>query len=68
MQLMLHSFYDPLTNTLIVDVYNIYGGCRAGRWKPIVAIVPKPQREKFNVLFQEIQLENWAEYETYTKD
>lgn len=65
MQLRPHSFFDPLTNTLILDVYKVYGGCRAGGQIPLAVLIPKPPGEKFAVVFQEIQIDNWTEYRNY---
>ena len=66
MRLMPHPFFDPITNTLVLNVYNIWGGCRAGGRKSIVILVEKP-KEQFSVVFQEIQLESWSEYEQHIK-
>ena len=67
MQLKPHSFFDPVTNTLVLDVYNVYGGCRAGGRTPLALVVPKPKNENYNVLFQEVQVEDWAEYWSYIR-
>ena len=66
MHLMPHSFFDPITNTLVLKVYNIYGGCRAAGRVPLAVVVPKPSQEGYKVLFQEIRVENWEEYKTHT--
>lgn len=64
MRLIPHVFFDPITNVLVLNAYNIWGGCRAGGSKSIAILVDKPN-ENFNVVFQEIQLENRSEYEQY---
>ena len=50
MRLMPHTFFDSLTNTLVLNVYNIYGGCRAGGGKSIAIKVEKPKGD-FSVVF-----------------
>ncbi len=61
MELETHLSFDPITNTLILNTYNIWGGCRAGGSRSFAILVEKP-KENFDVVFQEIQLENWPEY------
>lgn len=62
MRLMPHAFFDPITNTLVLEVHNIWGGCRAGGRKPLALVVPRPPTEDFRVVFQEIQVDSWEEY------
>ena len=61
MHLMPHVFFDRITNTMVLNVYNIWGGCRAGGRKSIAILVERP-KENFNIVFQEIQVESWSEY------
>ena len=70
MRLIPHIFFDPITNTLVLYAYNIWGGCRAGGNKSFVILAERP-KEKFSVVFQEIQLESSFEYKQHinqTKD
>ncbi len=64
MRLIPHLSFDPVTNTLVLNVYNIWGGCRAGGNKSFAILVGKP-KQYFNVVFQEIQLESWSEYKQH---
>lgn len=62
MRLIPHAYFDPITNTLILEVHNIWGGCRAGGRESLAVVVPKPPTEDFQVVFQEIQIDSWEEY------
>lgn len=56
MQVVPHFIYDPVTDMLILNAYNIWGGCRAGGRQSIVFKVPKPNPET-KVILQEILAE-----------
>lgn len=61
MRLQPHAFFDAITNTLVLNVYNIWGGCRAGGRESIAVLVERP-KDNFSVVFHEIQLDSWSEY------
>ncbi|MFK7784634.1 MAG: hypothetical protein AB8B56_05955 [Crocinitomicaceae bacterium] len=65
MKLETHLSFDPITNTMILNVYNIWGGCRAGGSRSFAILVEKP-KESFDIVFQEIQVESRSEYDEYT--
>lgn len=66
MQLMPHAYFDHVTNTLVLDVYNIWGGCRAGGREYLAVVVDKPKTD-IEIAFHEIQVEYWSEYEQHIK-
>lgn len=65
MQLEHHPTYDPITNTLILTTYNIWGGCRAGGHQSFAILIEKPS-EAFTVLYLERQVEGREEYSQLT--
>lgn len=67
MQLRPHPYFDPVTNTLVLQVYNIWGRCRAGGRKPLAVVATRPQQQSFKVVFEEIQVDSWAEYHALIK-
>lgn len=63
LQLTPNCYWDNITNTLLVDVYNIWGGCRAGGSDFLYLVIDKPQTEKYDLLLNEINVESQTEYE-----
>ena len=61
LRLMPHAWHDSITGTLILTVYNIWGGCRAGGRQTLYLEIAKPAGE-FDIVLQEIQVESWSEY------
>ena len=59
-----HAHYDAVTKTMVVTVYTIWGGCRAGGRAFIALEVEKPS-DRFDIVLHEIQVDSWAEYEEH---
>lgn len=57
-----HLFYDPITNAMVVEVYNIWGGCRASGTKPLTIMAERPPVKSYHLIFQEIQVDSQREY------
>ncbi|MCB0639452.1 MAG: hypothetical protein KDC54_22655, partial [Lewinella sp.] len=64
MRLRPHAYFDPVTRVAVLDVFNIWGGCRAGGHEAIQLRMGRPAGA-FRVLVQEIQVDSEEEYEGF---
>lgn len=66
LRIMPYVWWNESKGILTLRAYNIWGGCRAGGQKQIALLVEKPA-VSYTVVFEEIQVDSWEEYEEARK-
>ncbi|MEM1321561.1 MAG: hypothetical protein AAGG75_14990 [Bacteroidota bacterium] len=60
MQLYHQLWYDPVTQHLILTVYNVWGGCRAGGFRNLLLALKKSE-EDLPLLIQEMDIDQYSD-------